>query len=412
MRIVIVEPDSQGGLIHFAYQLADALATAGAEVTLMTGQHYELAALSHRFRVAPLLRLWPPIEAQRSSLPRPLALLRRAYRALILMREWGRLTAILARDPPDVVLFSTIRFRFQALFLRALARRGVRMGQICHEFADREAGRSLGARIAKAVFPDPYRYFQTVFLFSETALAVFRGTFPIHGPRAMALPHGPEMIFGGGPEVRAQLGARYAIAPGAEVVLMFGGLRRSKGVPDLIAAFGGLAGRPDARLLIVGTPSRDFDLAGARAQIARLENADRVTLDPRYVPMTELGALVALASVAVFPYRSATASGALALAQSLGRPVVATAVGGLADAVEDGKTGRLVPPGDSAALARAIGGLLDAPGDAEAMGRAARAALLRDRGWDLVAARMLARLRADAAFPTPAGKGVLSGEPA
>lgn len=403
MRIVIVEPDSQGGLIHFAYQLADALATAGAEVTLITGQHYELAALPHRFRVAPLLRLWPPIEA-RGGLPRPLLLLRRAYRALILMREWGRLTAILARQPPDVVLFSTIRFRVQGLFLRALARRGVRMAQICHEFADREAARSRGAGLARAVFPDPYRYFQTIFLFSDTALAAFRRSFPAHGGRAMALPHGPELIFGGGPEVQAALRARYGIAPGAQVIVMFGGLRPSKGVPDLIAAFGDLRDRPAARLLIVGTPSRDFDLAGARTEIARLDNADRATLDARYVPMEELGALVSLATVTVFPYRSATASGALALAQSLGRPVVATSVGGLADAIEDGRTGRLVPPGDPAALARAIGGLLEAPGLAEAMGQAARAELLRDHGWDSIAARMLARLRTDATQPAPAAR--------
>jgi len=41
-----------------------------------------------------------------------------------------------------------------------------------------------------------------------------------------------------------------------------------------------------------------------------------------------------------------------------GRPVVATAVGGLPDAVADGVTGLLVPPGDAAALRSALGRLL------------------------------------------------------
>ena len=45
-------------------------------------------------------------------------------------------------------------------------------------------------------------------------------------------------------------------------------------------------------------------------------------------------------------------------AMAYGRPVVATAVGGLLDAVEDGVTGLFVPPGDVAFLREAIAGLL------------------------------------------------------
>lgn len=58
---------------------------------------------------------------------------------------------------------------------------------------------------------------------------------------------------------------------------------------------------------------------------------------------------------------------------ALGRPVVASAVGGIPDLVEDGVTGLLVPPGDSAALAAALESLLLDPKKAEAFGRAARA---------------------------------------
>jgi glycosyltransferase involved in cell wall biosynthesis len=50
-------------------------------------------------------------------------------------------------------------------------------------------------------------------------------------------------------------------------------------------------------------------------------------------------------------------------AQSLGVPVVATAVGGVPDIVEDGVTGRLVPARDPAALARAV---IEALGDERA----------------------------------------------
>jgi glycosyltransferase involved in cell wall biosynthesis len=59
-------------------------------------------------------------------------------------------------------------------------------------------------------------------------------------------------------------------------------------------------------------------------------------------------------------------------AMMAGKSVVVSAAGGSAELVEDGVTGRLVPPGDSVALAAAIGDLLDHPAKAAEMGRRAR----------------------------------------
>lgn len=59
-------------------------------------------------------------------------------------------------------------------------------------------------------------------------------------------------------------------------------------------------------------------------------------------------------------------------AMALERPVVATAVGGIPEAVADGETGLLVTPGAAAVLARAAAGLLAQPERRQAMGRAAR----------------------------------------
>jgi glycosyltransferase involved in cell wall biosynthesis len=58
---------------------------------------------------------------------------------------------------------------------------------------------------------------------------------------------------------------------------------------------------------------------------------------------------------------------------SLGRPVIASRVGGLPDIVEDGVTGLLVPPGDARALSEALSSLLLDPKKAEALGLAGRA---------------------------------------
>jgi len=61
----------------------------------------------------------------------------------------------------------------------------------------------------------------------------------------------------------------------------------------------------------------------------------------------------------VLPYDSVTGSGALQVAYAMGRPVVATRVGGFNEVVRDGVAGILVPPGDAAALAKGILRALD-----------------------------------------------------
>jgi glycosyltransferase involved in cell wall biosynthesis len=64
-------------------------------------------------------------------------------------------------------------------------------------------------------------------------------------------------------------------------------------------------------------------------------------------------------------------------AMAWGRPVIASATGGLTDIVEDGVTGLLVPPKDPAALLRAIIRLLDDPELCETLGQGAREAVSR-----------------------------------
>jgi glycosyltransferase involved in cell wall biosynthesis len=68
-------------------------------------------------------------------------------------------------------------------------------------------------------------------------------------------------------------------------------------------------------------------------------------------------------------------------AMSCGRPVVATDVGSVRETVRDGRTGRLVPPGDQALLVERIVELLTAPDYARELGRAGREAVVES--WSL-----------------------------
>jgi glycosyltransferase involved in cell wall biosynthesis len=93
-----------------------------------------------------------------------------------------------------------------------------------------------------------------------------------------------------------------------------------------------------------------------------------------FVPPHELGSWYERAAVVVVPSRRQGYGMVAREAMAHGRPVVATAVGGLVDAVEDGVTGVLVPAGDVAALGAAIRTLL---GDAELRTRLGHAAAVR-----------------------------------
>lgn len=393
MKIVLVETDARGGLIHFSYQLAEALSSTGAETVLLTGRDYELAGLPHMARVLPILKFWPQFEEMGAS---PLRLrirksmrpVRRNWRGFVTMREWSRLTFWLLRNPPDVVFFSIIRFPFQVMFLRILRRAGIPLVDICHEFERREATGRSKPRLNARLYSAAYRQFSLILFVSEQTRKEFLDTFgpivPTH-----AIPHGPQLLFAQdtGDAVAVQK-ERYGLASGDRVVLFIGGLRPSKGVPELIAAFAQLQGRAGLRLVIAGYPSREFDTEAIAEQVRTLNLSEQVRLHFEYIPNEDIGAVVQMADVVVFPYRSATASGAVALAQTLRRPIVATAVGGLQEAIADGATGRLVPPGDVPALAGAIQDMLSNPEDAARMAEAAFDAATHERSWDEIARRI------------------------
>ena len=90
-----------------------------------------------------------------------------------------------------------------------------------------------------------------------------------------------------------------------------------------------------------------------------------------FVPPHELGPYYERAALVVVPSRREGYGMVAREAMAHGRPVVATAVGGLVDAVEDGVTGLLVPPGHVEGLRRSVQQLLDTPDLRARLGHAA-----------------------------------------
>ncbi len=141
-------------------------------------------------------------------------------------------------------------------------------------------------------------------------------------------------------------------APGDRRILFFGYVREYKGLRYLLRAMPEIRRELDVKLLVVG----EFyeDVASYRRLISELGISHAVELVDRYVANEEVGRYFSAADLVVLPYVTATQSGIIQIAYSFGVPVVTTSVGGLPEVVEDGKTGYLVPPSDSWAIARAV----------------------------------------------------------
>ncbi|MBU0492657.1 MAG: glycosyltransferase family 4 protein [Chloroflexi bacterium] len=96
------------------------------------------------------------------------------------------------------------------------------------------------------------------------------------------------------------------------------------------------------------------------------------------------------ADLFVLPSQVEGLSNALLEAMSCGLPVVATAVGGTPEVVEDGVNGLLVPPGDVAALSVALGRLMGDPALARQLGHAARQTVVAGYSVEAMVERYLA----------------------
>lgn len=136
------------------------------------------------------------------------------------------------------------------------------------------------------------------------------------------------------------------------IILFWGRISPYKGVEYLLAAMEKIHVQfPEAVLILAGSGNLYFDYTPYR-------NKNYIKLINRYISMEELGEMLSSATVVVCPYTDATQSGVVMSAYTYQIPVVATNVGGLPEMVDNKKTGFLVPPKDSEALANAVISLL------------------------------------------------------
>lgn len=154
------------------------------------------------------------------------------------------------------------------------------------------------------------------------------------------------------PRLKANFRGQGPVKQGRTRLLFFGFVRQYKGLDILYQA---LQANPQCDLWVAGDfwqPQAEFD------ELARkLGVAPQVTVFPGYLDKDELPDLFACCDALILPYRSGTGSALRELGHSQGLPVIASNVGAISAGIEPGVNGFVVPAGDAAALAAAIGDL-------------------------------------------------------
>jgi glycogen synthase len=196
----------------------------------------------------------------------------------------------------------------------------------------------------------------------------------------------------------------YHIDPTIPFVLFIGRITRQKGIMHLINAIKYL--RPGVQVVLCAgapdTPALGEEMA-TRVEQAGHESSNRIIWVPQVLPREDVIALYTHASIFVCPSVYEPFGIINLEAMACETPVVASAVGGIPEAVVHGETGLLVPfepvssqdfepmvPEQfSKDLASAVNRLLDDPGTMREMGRKARERVERYFSWTSIAQRTL-----------------------
>ena len=338
MRVLLCHQPIDGGVGRHICDLADGLAAAGHEVTLCSPA--PPAGVAGEVAHVPLdLRRAASPRADLASVAR-LAAIVRELRPHVVHAHSSKAGALarLARfgSPRVPVLYSPHGYAFAGYFTRSAERVAYRLIErglaplttrvVCVCEAE--------ARLARAVGSD------------GRVAVIYNGIGPA--------PEGPA-------DTRLVELARRGPVIGALTLL-----RPGKGLETLIAAAPRLLARHrDAQLAIVGDGP---DLDALSRQASTLGVAGSVTfLGPSRDP---LGALRGM-DVFIHPSWAESFPYVILEAMSLARPIVASDVGGIGEALVAGRSGLLTPPRDERALAEALAGLLDDPARARSLGQEA-----------------------------------------
>ncbi|MEB2528883.1 glycosyltransferase family 4 protein [Kocuria rosea] len=371
-------------MFQFTFQFAQALSLAGHRVHLITGPRPELVSSSPNLKVVEALPTWHPnADLGSPSLRRKV---RRVGRALLLAESWRRVLKYVRENRPDIIQFGDLRYALDTSSLLVVAKYGgakavvdVAHNPLPYDVTSRTRAVEKSGRLSRALLSRAYRACDLVLVLGEGPKAELMGAFP-DVKRAVVCGHG---------DYSAVLTSHNVPAPSTVPprLLFFGSWTKYKNIPLMLDAFEMVrATHPEARLTIAGPVMPDVDENHITERADRIGNVD---LKPGYIAMNDLPELFGSHRALVYSYATVNISGSIHMAYTFGRPVLATDVGSMRDAVEDGVTG-LITASDPSSIAEAMLRILRDDDLADRMGENAGRHARDASSWAGVAERAVA----------------------
>ncbi len=372
VKVLYVEPvGGHRGMHYYDIPLCRALAQQGLELTFITCDETEVTDITG-FAVQ---RTFSGIYGSRPMWLRGLNYVRALLAILCL---------VVSYRPSIVHLHFFLLPPMDWLFLRALRAMGIKVVTTVHDVIPFDA-KPYQRRLFRAL----YSLSDKVIVHTEASRQELIDLMGVTSHKVAVVAHGIPSYFTAVRSVpKAEAKRALGLAPEAKAILFFGQIKHVKGLDVLIRAFASVQKhRPESWLVIAGPLWKD-DFEPYAKLIRELGLQKNVLIDLRYVPDAEVPVYFHAADVVALPYYRIYQSGVLLMAQAFGRPVIASAVGGLAEVICDGETGWLVPPGDHAALAGVLRRVLADTESAEAVGQEGRRWVEEQYAWPKLAAQI------------------------
>ncbi len=355
MKILFIESLGEGGITHYTFNLANALAKDNCDIYLFTAKQYEFEKqefnfylYQRMFKFAFLVLKVFPFLAKEYGLQN---IIRRVIKIIeypiniieaILIAKKNKIKIIHIQSVNEIELLMILAFK---LF-------SYKIIYTIHNVFPRHAQNFTPYQ--KLLFNLIYKMCNHLIIHTESGKSEICSIFNIIPEKISVIPHGDYTFFVSGKNHTIQTAKKeLGIDQDVTTILFFGAIRPNKGLDNVISALSEIKRRvAKVKLMIVGELCEDYKRYQDIIDNSGVQKEIYVKLD--YIANEDIYKYFSAADIVVLPYNEVSGSGVLQIAYAFGKPVVATNLDGFREVIEDGKNGYLVPTKNIEALAKKI----------------------------------------------------------